>query len=207
MRSMGGRILLSIVVALWALLIAATSYWYHTAKSMLQEEFDHGLSTEVGTLATLLDHEGTDVELDFADELLPHFRPGPMAAYFQIWRLDGTVVERSQSMRNDDLPLRFGTTEEPDIWDLELPNGRPGRACGTAFSILQDSELGLPRSERLAAAIPVRIVVAKDRQRLDNSLATIQLSIAVAGIGFALAASVIVVLVIHRGLSPLRRLA
>ena len=117
---MGGRILLSIVVALWALLIAATSYWYHTAKSMLQEEFDHGLSTEVGTLATLLDHEGTDVELDFADELLPHFRPGPMAAYFQIWRLDGTVVERSQSMRNDDVVLVQEVAALEEIEPIEV---------------------------------------------------------------------------------------
>jgi signal transduction histidine kinase len=183
------------------LLITGGMLWWQT-REILVREFDAALRTKAGALISLVKQERGGVELDLADEFLPEFERPKRPEYFQFWLADGKVLERSPSLAGADLPRLAGTLERPALWNLALPNARPGRAIGFQFVPQRDQE----DSSNTFEIGPVTVVLARDRIGLDRTLAAFQIRIAAVGVVFLAGIALLTALVVRRGLAPLSRL-
>jgi two-component system sensor histidine kinase QseC len=173
------------------------------ARRILLGQFDRSLLEKSSVFATLVEQIGAEVELHFADELMPRFVADVAPDYFQIWLDDGSVLERSLSLAGHDLPERHGSLDQPLLFDLELPDGRPGRAIGTRYPIHH------LRPHPVTHAEPDRrdvvVVVAVGRHDLDLALRRLTLAGIALGLLGAGGLAFLSWKVVTRGLSPLER--
>lgn len=185
--------------------------WYSSAARILRSELDDELDTRVRTLATLTRVEGSGFELEFSDELMPGFLPGEDPSYFSVWREDGTLVEGSRSLATRPLPFPTLTPGTMLHRDLELPDGRPGRAAALSFLVTEGIEEGpeeTPAPTTTASIAPVAVVlVAKSREALDQRLAALAWSFALVGGGLVGGLALAVTLLVGWGLRPLQELS
>lgn len=120
----------------------------------------------------------------------------------QMWRTDGTTLQRSESLAGADLPCCTGTQERPKFWNLWLPSGLSGRAVGFAFepvpvnaSPRHPAAVGTLRSRpdhaspsstpTIKPSLPgkeVILVVAVVRHELDEALACLALVLSGCGL-------------------------
>ena len=120
-----------LLVATAALFVSGNATLYLILRSRIVGQFDDAMAAKARAFASMLVPDDGGIELEFKDEYLPEYGRPDRPEYFQIWIADGEVVERSKSMnRNQDLPRRAGTLGSPLHWDMELPDGRRGRAVG-----------------------------------------------------------------------------
>jgi signal transduction histidine kinase len=138
---------------------------YFAARDAACDQFDDALRAKALAISTLTTRTATGLELDFSDRFFRGFDDRKPRDFFELWDDSGRAVARSESMPGEKhLPMRTGSLERPERWNLQLPNGRPGRAVGFSFR---------PNSERLGnrtANRDVRLVVASDREELDETL-------------------------------------
>jgi signal transduction histidine kinase len=127
----------------------------------LSDEFDRALRTAASTLQGVTEQDNGELEFEFTHDLMPEFQAVTLPEYFQVWLTDGTVVARSQSLGNRDLPrsvhpagVRFS--------NLRLPDGRHGRMIEVAFVPLIEG--GVPDGSPFSAVL----VVARGREDLDS---------------------------------------
>ena len=91
------------------------------------QEFDESLADEARLLASLMKREGHSIEIELAREYWPEFQAGAAPAYFQFRFIDGSVMLRSESLRDGDLPLLPHAAGGPVFINSRLPDGRRGR--------------------------------------------------------------------------------
>lgn len=173
---------------------------YLAARDAAMDQFDAALRAKALAISTLTQPAGDGVRVEFSDRFLRGFDDHKPRDFFEVWDETGRPVARSESLGTDELPRRIGTVERPVWWNLTLPNARPGRALGFAFK---------PRESRAtgpAAGPEVQLVVASDREDLDETLD--QLLALAAGCAALLLGATIWVIprVLRRGLQPLERL-
>src|SRR6185295_9147948 len=108
--------------------------------SQLRRDYDSALIAKARSLETLAEEQGDKVWLEFSDEVMPEFERKENPDYFQLWRRNGPVLERSRSLGTRDLPRSGGPLGRPLLSDLVLPDGRRGRRVEISFH---------PRSEDL----------------------------------------------------------
>jgi signal transduction histidine kinase len=184
------------------LLVAGLGIAYVSTRAALTRQFDDALRAKAMALTSLTEQDQGRIELDFADQFMREFGTNVSTAYFQLARADGTVVDRSQSLRGGNLPPRYGTLLAPQYWNLILPDGVSARAVGFKFQPQPASE-----TRRDSAPAEARLVVAVSRRELDRTFAT--LAFVLAGCGLlvlALSAATLPAL-LRRELAPLDRLA
>jgi len=99
------------------------------------EQFDQTLLDKAGTLATLLTANGTSLELEFADEFMPEYSRVLRPFFFQIFDEEERSVERSVSLRGEDLPVKFGEISSPRSFGTSLGDGRELRCVGVRFPV------------------------------------------------------------------------
>jgi signal transduction histidine kinase len=192
------RLLLTVALLLAAGAVAV--YW--CARTALLAQFDAALRAKAQAITSLTEQKGDHIELDFADETMRGFESHSGPDFFQLWRADGKVVERSRSLGRGDLPLRYGPAQTPLFWNLTLPGGQPGRAVGLRFQPQQGG--GKRRGGPVMEAV---LVVASQRRDLDRTLATLALVLGGSGVLLLAATALVVPGVLRRGLSPLQQLA
>lgn len=210
-RSIRFRLTVLLLLGIGALLILTGIGTASLVSSWLENQFDRALEAKARALVTLTKQEGTTVELDFADELMPEFAASVRPAYFQIW-LDGErILERSRSLGADnDLSRLPGMQPFPRYQDISLADGRAGRQIQIDFVPQQEAAIGPAARERILdprRPPPNRhsatLIVAVDRAELDAGLLWIQLSFAAISLLLTAAVLGIVRLAIARGLRPL----
>ena len=179
-------------------------------RGLLVEQFDAHLATKAHSLASQVEQETREIEFDYAHGSLPEFAAEEEPQYFQLWLLpregdgSGEVLGRSRSLAGGDLPRGDPSRSASHPFDLDLPDGRPGRALTLRTKILKKSSsfgLGPPPDRYLD------VVVARGREPLDRALASL--------LGWTLGGALVwmagVVLVgrrvVDRGLRPLDELA
>jgi len=191
-RSIRLRALLGAVVTAWIVFAVLAVVDHRTIRDLLVYHFDDELRTHAGTMVSLVHLDGDRLVMEFEERVLPFYRSSPKAEYFEVWEGSGRVIRRSESLGENDLPAEWGTPEEPRIVDLQLPDGRPGRAIGVRF---------------VQGAHTICIAVAEARQVLDDALAALVVSSVwtAAGLGTALAG--LLWLVLRTGLRPLQELS
>ena len=207
-RSLRTQVISATIVGVTVVAALASAAWYSTAANLRTEELDLTLELQARTLATLVFWTPAGLELEFSDELMPDFLPGPDPAFFQVWRGDGSVLERSRSLEGDDLriePTRL--TGATGAFEVVLPSGAPGRAVGLRFEVLEgipghpavdDAAVGFDPPEAMVA-------VAHGIESLSRARDDLLLRSVLVGAGLVVGAALILFFVLSRGLRPLER--
>ncbi len=193
------------VLAISALLLGGSllALWF-VARTVLVEQFDVALRAKALALSAVAgEGEGRD-RLDFADGFLSGREDKPTEDFFELWDSHGSLLARSRSLGAANLPRQTGTLARPKLWNLMLPNGHAGRAIGVVFKVrVEENEAG---REHRRPADNVELVVASNRERLDEALAEL-LGLGGTCCGLLLAAIFVAVpRVLRRGLAPLDKL-
>ncbi len=210
MRSIRRRLVVPILAGSCLLILGAGLLLNGLISRRLRQELDDALLAKARALVTLTGQEDGEVEIDFADEVMPEFSAPTGPEYFQLWLADGTVLERSRSLGDADLPRSPRLSREPLFRDLRLPDGRPGRLVEIAFvpepaedgpwgETLLDPTVPLPGGGLRAAVL----VTARSRRELDALMWFFHaVAVAVAAL-LASALGLLVHVSIRRGLAPL----
>lgn len=207
MRSIRRRLLVSLLLGSTVLVLAVGLGSAAWVARQLEAELDSAMLAKARALLTLTKQEAGQVEIDFADELMPEFEAASEPEYFELWLADGSVIERSRSLGEGDLP-RFGElTQVPRFDDGPLPDGRPGRRVTIGFvpQVEADEEsetASHPASppQGLQAAV---LAVARSRADLDRSTRRLYASAFGLALLLAVAMGGLVSWAVRSGLSPL----
>jgi signal transduction histidine kinase len=199
MKSIRRQLTRELLIVSLLLLGTIWSTLFFTARSELIEQFDQVLHAQALTVSNLLKSENGQISLETPERLPSSFGAKKPSAWFQISALDGTLIAASDSLLGQSLTNRLVAGKKRAHWDLILPNGSPGRALAMIITV---SETNAPQ-----ASVPGHddavIVLAGDREELDETLSDL-LAIAVASGGLLIAAALgIVPRVLRRGLAPL----
>jgi two-component system sensor histidine kinase QseC len=192
------RLLLVSAVLLGGGLVAV----YFATRAALRAQFDATLRAKALAISTLTKQERDRVEVDFSDRFMRGFDDDVASDFFQMWRADGQVVERSESLKGADLPRRFGALDAPAYFNLDLPADFAGRAVGFKFTPKASRQTG-----RSHPPIEAVLVVAADRRGLDKTLATLALVLTGCAVLLAGATLAVVPRVLRAELRPLGGLA
>ena len=210
MSSLRGRLTAGLLIGTGVLLAAGGWVLDHVLSTRLKRDYDAALLTRAKTLATLTEQGSGRVWLQYTDEVMPDFGLRRHPDYFELWLANGSVVERSRSLGQRDLPRSGASLEHPMLRDLTLPDGRAGRCAEITFHPLSEQEedhlreAGQPSGHSSSAdQLRTTLVVAHGREELDAFLGTIHLTLSLVACGLLLGTAVLVKLVVGAGLAPL----
>jgi anti-sigma regulatory factor (Ser/Thr protein kinase) len=106
LTSLRARLLLGVIVGLVALQAASSVVVYALQRSALYNRFDQALMTTAKALAPQAKHEKSKgVHFDVEKVRMPEFQRPKGPDYFQVWRSDGSVIARSQTLGEANLPM------------------------------------------------------------------------------------------------------
>lgn len=226
------RLLLGISATIIVILSATHYGMYVLMKRQLSREFDEALAAKARALAVLVEQDGDEISIEFQRHPMQEFARGVRPEYYQLWKSDDSVLARSRQLEDDDLLRLEGDRVVPQVRAVVLPDGRSGRAAGIRFQPNMEGELpgktvrpkrdasgriadiddddddALDMDETKHATRPfVTLVVARDTQDLNASLAG--LTWLLAGSGLVAMAIILGVLawLVTMNLRPLRSLA
>jgi signal transduction histidine kinase len=203
MRSLRRQLTLGVLAALALLLGGAGAATYWALRDSIYDQFDDGLRVKALFIVTSTQQRNNQIRVEFSDGFLREFDYDVALDFFQVFDGKGASITRSDSLWGRDLPLQTGTLEAPFYWDLELPNGKPGRAIGIAFAPDQQNRRGARKEEDMVA----RVVVASDRSYVVGLLAKLNVTFAIAGVAMIGVILLAVPVVLRRGLKPLSNVA
>ncbi len=182
------------------LLLTALGFACHArARALLNSQFDDGLRARAAGLISLLDWESErSVDFDYKGEFMPEFERRSGGYFFEL-RLakDGALIERSHSLRADDLP-QF-TSDAREFREFSLADGSPARA------IVLHAPTGFEAQARGQSSEPTGalVVVAGDTTSIDAQLRHLGLELAIACAVGILLVAIIVRRTLAGGLAPL----
>lgn len=202
MNSIRTRLTRQVLTVVLLLLVGGVGALCGVAYDGALNLFDDMLEARAESIMALTERREGRIEVGLNEVIRDSFRgensPDPL--YFQVWDHEGRTVTRSPSLEDDDrLPRRTGELDNPDEWNLTLPNGHRGRAVGIRFEPFE------VESGR-AGGKDVYLVVAADREDLDDTLVNM-VALALVWTGLLVGATLwIVPRVLRKGLRPLEEL-
>jgi len=174
----------------------------------LVREFDFYLETVARTLATTAELDGTRVEVKLVPEALPDIQQVEGELFSQYWRDDGTVLARSRNLADHDLPRVLGEDGYPQARPIALPDGRNARAAGMRFPVRRTTRIpGGPSPAPNERDEYLTLVVARDTTDLESHVRQLRWLLLAAGAATMTVGALVSVVVIHRSLRPLHRVA
>ncbi len=164
--------------------------------------FDDMLEARAESIMALTERRDGRIEVGLNEAMRRSFSgdDSPDRLYFQLWDHDKKTIKRSPSLGDDDrLPRRTGPIDDPEEWDMTLPDGNRGRALGVRFRPYE-ADSGRSRGKE------IYLVVASDREDLDETLIRM-IALAVVWTGLLVGTTLWVVpRVLRKGLRPLEQL-
>ncbi len=212
MHSIHTQLSRSVFWGVGVLLLVAFVFLENRFRNQLAEEFDRNLLTKTMTLVTLTTQEGGEVELDFADEFMPEFEASEHPEYFELWVDDGSLLERSRSLKQQDLPRDSVVLGQPLFRDIGLIDGRKGRLVQIRFIPHKKDKRGEERNvedevqgsqARFFSDVQAHLSVARGREELDALIWSTRLVLTVTGAIMLMVMLVLLRYSISRGLQPL----
>ena len=181
--SLRRRLLLGIVATMLIGSMTTAAVSYLAIRRTLMREFDELLASKARGLVTLVEQQGSEIVVNFAQRPMQEFARKIRPEYFELWGEDGTVLARSRRLGSVDLTQVKGSLAAPRFESARLPDGRPGRLAGVQFLPAVDGE-SLERTVRDQGEDPedardqvdfsgrrrVTLVVAKDTVDVDRTL-------------------------------------
>jgi two-component system sensor histidine kinase QseC len=219
MRSIRRQLTVRLLVGTLAVALGAELGLFLYLRDELAEQLDVALLAKARALGSMV-QVSPDGTLDFelSERAMPEFAQAEHPEYFQVWRADGSVFQRSESLAGGDLPL---PPPEPGghrkrFFDMPAADGRVVRAVATRVRPTPDADAWVPDTPAAAIAPPaspagaepppLTIMLAMDREELDETVAHMGWGLlAIAG-GIAGGVTLVVTAVVRRGLAPLREL-
>ena len=195
LRLLGGA---SLVLACAGLVV------YLVVTRSLEAQFDRNLANRIQGIASILFQEQDHVEFEFSEQIMPEYGRPDCPDYFELWFKDGRLLERSESLRGEDLKYPSTPSDTPMHWAAALPDGRPGRYVARMLEVHHVSpEEGpdRPQAAQILAVIGSGLedLVASERELLANCiLVSLALIALIAGLSWT---------AVDRGLEPAKRLA
>lgn len=214
MRSLRGRLIVWLLAGTGLLLVGGGLILDRVITSRLRREYDAALVARARSLGTLTEQGNGKIWLESVDGGTPEFGLTENPDYFEIWRSDGAVVQRSRSLGTRDLPHSARPAAAPLLGDLTLPDGRQGRRAEISFrprSELEEDEerQNEPGPARDASAdnLTAILTVAHGRADLDAFLTSMHVTLLLVVIGLLAGTAVLVKAAVGIGLAPLDSLA
>lgn len=216
MRSIRRHLTLRLLAGIGVLVVAAGAGGYILVGRILTRHFDEGLVQKVSGLALLVEPEIFGVSFASRDELMPEYSRSERPEAFQVWVNDSVLLRRSKSLAGASLPRRAGPRDEPAVFDLELPDGRPARAAGVRFHVAPESVANRADAGALREAAAhlgmgpggdVTIVCARDTLDLARTMRALAWGLLAAGVVLAVGTFLLVRAVVAAGCRPLTDLA
>ncbi len=226
------RLLLGISATIIVTLCSTHCGMYALMRRQLFAEFDQALAAKARALAVLVEQDGDRINLEFQQHPMQEFARGVRPEYYQVWHEDGTILARSRRLQDDNLLLLQGDRVVPQIRDCSLPDGRHGRVAGIRFRPNMEGDLpespkpvvrdasgrieDLPDDDddaldlddiNFAARPFVTLVVARDTQDLNSSLAGLTWLLTGSGLLATVVILGVLAWLVTRNLRPLQSLA
>ncbi len=195
MRSLRRQLTIGLLVAFTLLLGGGGALVYWSVRASVYDQFDAALKAKALVVMTDTQISAGRVKVYFSDRFLREFDRTVATEFFQVFDAQGQTVARSDSLGEKRLPGKLrGPPDAPVYWNLTLPNGEAGRAIGIAFE---------PRVRRAETSQSVTVVVAVSRRRVIDTMRELRNILVGSGAALLLLTSVVVPLVLRRGLKPL----
>lgn len=203
MKSIRRRVTTTLGLGLGGLLAGLNGVVWLVGMRTLGEAFDSRLEERARSLATLIVQTGPLVELEFADPLMPSYSRAESPDYFQVFIQGegGGIVERSESLGLANLPRPSHDDGPTRFLDLDLPDGRPGRAA-QFVSLIHEYE-PIDWEGRTASQRTTGVTVAIDRTPLAAARHQLALWLLAVDAFFLLGSGLIVWATLRRGLAPI----
>jgi signal transduction histidine kinase len=187
-RSLRGRLALSLVIGLVAVLTVSFVALHVLIRDELYRHLDEDLEVKMRAVAEFaLEHPGGE---DVA-EYMPQFRTRAHQDFFQVWDSAGQVLARSDSSDGRDLPRLPAVPGRPTFHDLRLPDGHVGRAVAQVFSL----PAGDPR-------VALTVVTAEETENLDALESRTHFLLLLVAVVTILAVLAITLYAVRSGLKP-----
>jgi two-component system, OmpR family, heavy metal sensor histidine kinase CusS len=185
---------------------------YLSIDRALNRSFNDALASTAQTIATTVKQDKKKIEVDFDEQEMPEFHRARHPDYFQVWRQDGSVLKRSDSLAGQDLERGDAEEGAPVFLNTTLPDGRRGRVVVLVLrakvEVDAEDEDEHPKDRKpLPPAEQVTLAVARETRPLDSQLASLRWLLGLAGGGTVLLVLLVSAIVVRQGLKPLGALA
>jgi signal transduction histidine kinase len=198
------------------LLVVFGAVVYAAVRGALYNEMDSTLTTTIHTLASSIEFDEGELDVQFDPGKIPEFQKYGQEAYFQIWLKDGRALKRSDSLGRENLPNFHGNGVNPEFRSIKLADGRIARAAGIEFTpgseyrthYGEDEEYDEGRHTRSKWNPPcIALVVARDVVEIEAHLTFLKWLLLGAGAASMALAALVSLVLVHRGLAPLVSIA
>jgi two-component system sensor histidine kinase QseC len=179
--------------------------------TVLTRQFNASLAAKAQALCSLIKLKlNGEVELELTQQPISQLGVHAHFEYFQIWGEDGTVLVRSPALGMKDLP--HAVAETPVFENIDLPEGRPGKAIVLSFMpVADDEDIGdgtkLQGQTTQVSGRSVTLAVAQDRGDLDRVMGILLSALLLVAAFIVIGTVVVVSFVVQQGLQPLQQVA
>ena len=202
MWSLKSRLMYGMISGIAVLLIGFDLIVYHTISRAMFKQFDSSLESAANMMSVSVEQDKDKFSFELDVEMMPEFTRGKRPAYYELWRDDGTVIEKSHSLGGDDL-IRFDSAGKSHAFkSFVMKNGRHVRAIAVNF---------LPQAEHDANAAyssqSLVLIVARNTDKLLAQLRFLKYLLSIVSAGILGLAYAVAHVVVRQGLSPLSAVA
>ena len=204
MRSISKTITISTILSVALILAIGQIAVDRVVSNWMLQQYDDALESRARALVTLTKFDGREVELDFADEFMPEFEALENPDYFELYLGDGNLLEKSHSFDNYTPPRFSDQSEEVQVTDIMLADGRAGRRISIKFIPQIDDDDKEIRATIAPDDRPWAILrVSSERETLDQQIWQFHLIILAISLVVLVAVMIGVSRAIRLGLKPL----
>jgi two-component system sensor histidine kinase QseC len=205
-RSLVRTLIVRLLTGLTVLSFVVSGALYLLARQRLVSDFDEALGAKARALASLVQEDvGGKLEFQFADEFMHEFSKPADGQFFELWRPDTSVLERSISLRGNDLPRFGGSVARPEIRQLPVAGveERPCRAAGIRFQPqLTDAAERRIGGEDASSTQTLTLVLARNTTDLQRTLGRLLGLLLLSSFALPVGAALIVGFAVRRELAP-----
>jgi len=207
MRSLRTRLLAGIIGGMVLLLTIFSLLLYVMIARALVNQFDASLASIAQILATSVERDEDQVEMDLAVQQRPELQNSGQPTYYELRRLDGTVIAKSPLLGARDLPRFEDPGKMPVFTMLQNPDGKSLRAIGLTFVPRNADREGEQATAQPTGGESLALAVARDATDLQRQLRSLRWLLTVASSVVTGLSVLIGTVIVGRGLRPLRLIA
>ncbi|MGA2499347.1 MAG: HAMP domain-containing sensor histidine kinase [Tepidisphaeraceae bacterium] len=209
MHSIRGRLIVGVVPGLVLLTLALGVVLYIYVRQELAEKLDISVMNRARVVISRSrwtdDHPP---RLEAYDATNGEFARASRPSCFEIWEANGKPLVRSVSLDGKDLPFPDAKSNRPVMTDIQMPNGRVGRAVYFSFDFKSGpDDTDDPGTGSASAGKKMVLLLAKDRAPVDDPARVLLLSVLGMVVLMSGGTIFLMSLALHRGLRPLEKLA
>lgn len=200
------RLTRAILLIFFVVVTVGVGAIYGLFRQALVHQFNTALLTKAHAIAALVSRRGTIDKDHFGEQIMRDFDKGTGRDYFEIWKSDGTVASRSETLHGADLPRLADARDEPVFRRVALDNGRAVTVVDLVFVPREQDEEDEKESKPVKTVSPIHLAVAMSRHEVDELLTMLAL-ICSAIVVLLSAVTLLIPSVLRRLLSPLDQMA